>query len=67
MVPKSVIRRIMQREAKKQDAKISKGALEKMSEIIEDIGVDISRQAKALAKHAGRETVDDSDIKLVIR
>ncbi len=67
MVPKNVIRRIMQKEAKKQGMKISKEALEKMKEIIEDIGVEIGTHAKKLAKHAKREIVDDSDIKLVIR
>jgi histone H3/H4 len=67
MVPKSVVKKMMQKEAKKQNMKISREAVEKMCEVLEEIGADISRQAKVLAKHAGRETVDDSDVKLVIR
>lgn len=67
MIPKATIRKIMERETKKRNMRIGKDALEKMRENIERIGVEISEQAKKLAKHAGRETVDDSDIKLVIK
>ena len=67
MVPKSVIRRVMEIETKKHNMRLSKDAIEKMCEEIEEIGIDISKQAKKLAKHAGRETVDDSDVKLVIK
>ena len=55
MVPKSIIRRIMENETKKHNMRISKDAIEKMCEEIEDIGVDISKQAKKLAKSAGIE------------
>ena len=67
MVPKSVVKRMMLQESKKHGMKISKEALDKMAETVEEIGVEISIQAKVLAKHAGRETVKESDVKLVIR
>ncbi len=67
MIPKTVIKRIMLKETKKHGMKISKESLEKMCEQIKDVGVEISSQAKTLAKHAGRETVNESDVKLVIK
>lgn len=44
--------------------RISESASRALAEILEEIGMEISRKAIKYAKHAGRKTVTAEDIKL---
>ncbi len=44
--------------------RVSKKAAIELSVVLEEIGVEIGRDATELAKHAGRKTVVGDDIKL---
>ncbi len=44
--------------------RVSKRAATELSKALEEVGVEIGRDATELAKHAGRKTVVDEDIKL---
>ena len=37
-----------------------------LARVLEDYGIDVSREAITLAKHAGRTTVKDDDIRLAV-
>ena len=47
--------------------RISEDAKEALGKVLEQCGEDISRQALLLAKHAGRVTVNASDIELAVK
>ena len=47
--------------------RVSEEAKEALGKVLEQCGEDISRQALLLAKHAGRVTVNASDIELAIK
>jgi DNA-binding protein len=47
--------------------RVSESAEEALEKYLEDWAADISRQAVKLAKHAGRKTVNASDIELAIK
>ena len=47
--------------------RVSEDAKEALGKILEQCGEDISRQALLLAKHAGRVTVNASDIELAVK
>jgi histone H3/H4 len=44
--------------------RISESASEELTRILEEYGMKISNQAIALARHAGRKTVKEDDIKM---
>ena len=44
--------------------RVSKRAAVELSKALEEIGIDIGRDAAEFAKHAGRKTVVDGDIRL---
>ena len=47
--------------------RVSEEAKEALGKVLEQCGEDISRQALLLAKHAGRVTVNASDIELAVK
>jgi histone H3/H4 len=47
--------------------RVSAGAEEALEKILEQWGEDVARQAVKLAKHAGRVTVNASDIELALK
>ncbi|MHA2362516.1 MAG: histone [Candidatus Hodarchaeales archaeon] len=44
--------------------RVSAGAIEKMNEILSDWGKNIAKYAVEIARHSGRKTVKENDIKL---
>ncbi|MBT4541180.1 histone family protein [Candidatus Woesearchaeota archaeon] len=63
-IPKAPLGRILSKVGAKR---ISDEALATFSEILTEIGQDISEQAVKISKHSGRKTVMDSDIKLAAK
>ncbi|MFH7882362.1 MAG: histone family protein [Candidatus Aenigmatarchaeota archaeon] len=54
-----------ERILKKAGAKrVSKGAMEEFANIMEEKMLEIAKEAANLAKHAGRKTIFDSDVRL---
>ena len=47
--------------------RVSEGAEEALDKVLEEWAEDVSRQAVKLAKHAGRVTVNASDIELAVK
>ena len=46
--------------------RVSEGAGIELARVLEDFGINVSREAITLAKHAGRTTVKDEDIRLAV-
>ncbi len=46
--------------------RVSEGAGIELARVLEDYGIEVSREAMTLAKHAGRTTVKDDDIRLAV-
>jgi histone H3/H4 len=60
----SPIDRIMRKAGAER---VSDEGAEALREVIESLALDISREAIALAKHAGRKTVNAEDVKMASR
>jgi histone H3/H4 len=46
--------------------RVSEGAGIELGKVLEDYGLEVSREAIILAKHAGRTTVKQEDIRLAV-
>ena len=64
MIPKAPVARIIMNAGGKR---VSQGAIDMFTQVLEEIGEEIGKKAIALAKHTGRKTVQEEDIKLAAR
>jgi histone H3/H4 len=46
--------------------RVSEGAGMELAKVLEDYGLEVSREAITLAKHAGRITIKEEDIRLAV-
>jgi histone H3/H4 len=63
-IPKAPLARILIKMGAKR---VSDDSLEAFSEILTEIGTQISEQAVKIAKHSGRKTILDTDIRLAAK
>jgi len=61
IIPKAPLHRIITSSGAKR---VSEEALTVFVDILEDIATDIATHAAKIAKHSGRKTVQDGDVKL---
>ncbi|MFH1439248.1 MAG: histone [Candidatus Woesearchaeota archaeon] len=64
IIPKAPLGRILTKLGAKR---ISDESLDIFSEILSDIGAEIAEQAAKIAKHSGRKTILENDIKLAAK
>ena len=60
-IPKAPVSRILMKAGAKR---VSAEAVDTFTEVLEDISMEIAQHAVRIAKHAGRKTIHDTDIKL---
>ncbi|MBS3157863.1 NFYB/HAP3 family transcription factor subunit [Candidatus Woesearchaeota archaeon] len=60
-IPKAVAARLLMNAGAKR---VSQDAADAFAEVMEKISQDIGRVSNDIAKHSGRKTVQDGDIKL---
>jgi histone H3/H4 len=64
ILPKLPFERILKKAGAKR---VSQSALDEMANVMEDQLFQIAKEAALLAKHAGRKTILDEDIRLARR
>ena len=64
IIPKAPLGRILNKMGAKR---VSDESLSIFSEVLAEIGADIAEQASKIAKHAGRKTIHEEDIKLAAK
>ena len=63
-IPIESIKNIMKKAGVEE---VNEEAAQLLAEALEEIALDLSKEAELLAKHAGRKTVEVADIKLALR
>lgn len=63
-IPRAPVARILMKAGAKR---VSENAASSFAEILKDISLDIGRKAVEIAKHSGRKTVHEKDIKLAAK
>ena len=63
-VPKAPVARILQNAGAKR---VSEEAVATFADVIANISQDISERASMIAKHSGRKTVQEGDIRIASR
>ncbi|MEK6959320.1 MAG: histone [archaeon] len=63
-LPLAAVDRIIR---KASGIRVSEGAAKELSLYLEEVGMKVSQEASTLAKHAGRKTVTDEDIRLALK
>ena len=64
MLPKMPFERILKKAGAKR---VSQDALEQFASSMEDKMIKLSEEALALAKHAGRKTITEEDVRIARR
>ena len=63
-IPAAVMARILENAGAHR---VSKEASEALAEVIEDKAKEIAEQALRIAKHSGRTTINDGDVRLAVK
>lgn len=63
VIPHACAARILTKSGAKR---VSASAAKEFSKVIEEIGLEISEKAYRIARHSGRKTVKEEDIKLAV-
>lgn len=63
-IPKATVARIMMNSGAKR---VSASAVNALSDIVKDISLEIASRAVEIAKHSGRKTVHEGDVKLAVK
>lgn len=64
LIPRAPVGRILYNAGAKR---VSAEAIEEFAEILTDIAESISTQANKIARHSGRKTIHEGDIKLAAK
>jgi len=64
IIPKAPVARILQEAGAKR---VSADAVDSFAEVIQEIAEEIATQAARIAKHSGRKTVQEGDVKLAAK
>ena len=64
IIPKAPVARIIMNAGAKR---VSADAVDAFVDILEDISMEIATQANRIAKHSGRKTIQDGDIKIAAK
>lgn len=64
VIPRAPLGRILEKAGAKR---VSAESMDAFSDIIENIGREIGEKAVQIAKHSGRKTVHEEDVKLAAR
>ena len=63
-IPKASVARILMKAGAKR---VSAGGVDAFADVLTDIAVKISSKAAQIAKHTGRKTVHEGDVKLAAK
>ena len=63
-IPKASVARILMKAGAKR---VSQNAVDAFTDVLTDIAVKISSKASQIAKHAGRKTVHEGDVRLAAK
>lgn len=64
IIPKAPVARILMRAGAKR---VSAEAVDAFVDVIEKVAEEVAKKAAMIAKHSGRKTVNDGDVKLAAK